>query len=73
MQYRLDRGAAASTVKLPDNDTSGPPRRDTLSAGQPVTLSWDNGAGLTFQIVLSIDDNYMFTVEQRVKNATDRR
>ena len=35
-----------------------------------MTLSWDNGAGLTFQIVLSIDDNYMFTVDQRVKNAT---
>ncbi len=35
-----------------------------------MTLSWDNGAGLTFQIVLSVDDNYMFTVEQRVQNAT---
>ena len=32
-----------------------------------MTLSWDNGAGLTFQIGLSIDDNYMFTVRQTVK------
>jgi YidC/Oxa1 family membrane protein insertase len=42
----------------------------TLGVGAPVTLSWDNGAGLTFEIALSVDDNYMFTVEQRVKNAT---
>ena len=35
-----------------------------------MTLSWDNGAGLTFQIELSVDDDYMFTVRQSVKNAT---
>jgi YidC/Oxa1 family membrane protein insertase len=57
-------------VKLPDNDTVWTGSADTLSAGHPVTLSWDNGAGLTFQIALSVDDDYMFTVRQSVKNAT---
>ena len=42
-----------------------------MGPGHPVTLSWDNGAGLTFQIELSVDDDYMFTVRQSVKNATD--
>ena len=62
--------APGETVKLPDNDTVWTGSADTLSAGHPVTLSWDNGAGLTFQIALSVDDDYMFTVRQSVKNAT---
>jgi YidC/Oxa1 family membrane protein insertase len=33
-------------------------------------LSWDNGQGLTFQIDFSVDDDYMFTVRQSVKNTT---
>jgi len=62
--------APGDTVKLPGNDTIWKPSSNTLSPGKPVTLSWDNGAGLTFQIGLSIDDEYMFTVDQTVKNAT---
>ncbi|MEO0391637.1 MAG: membrane protein insertase YidC [Pseudomonadota bacterium] len=42
-----------------------------LSVDAPVTLQWDNGAGLTFQRVISLDEHYMFTVEQSVINATD--
>ena len=46
-------------------------RRPTRSApGHPVTLSWDNGQGLTFELQLSVDDDYMFNVQQSVKNAT---
>jgi YidC/Oxa1 family membrane protein insertase len=59
-----------STVKVPGVDTLWTASADELTTARPVTLSWDNGAGLTFEITLSIDDNYMFTVEQSVKNAT---
>ncbi|MBV9783177.1 MAG: membrane protein insertase YidC [Acidisphaera sp.] len=62
--------AGASDVRLPGNDTQWTASADTLGGTQPVTLSWDNGAGLTFQIVLAVDDNYMFTVQQRVVNKT---
>jgi YidC/Oxa1 family membrane protein insertase len=44
---------------------------DTLSVGNPVTLAWDNGAGLVFRRTLSIDDNFMFNIEQSVENAGD--
>ena len=57
-------------MKVPGNDTVWTASADTLSAGHPVTLSWDNGAGLTFQLQLSVDDDYMFNVQQSVKNAT---
>jgi YidC/Oxa1 family membrane protein insertase len=61
--------AAGETVKVPDNDTVWTASADTLSAGHPVTLSWDNGAGLTFRMVMSVDDDYMFAVRQSVLNA----
>ena len=64
--------APGEQVKLPDNDTVWTTSADTLSTGHPVTLSWENGAGLTFQITLSIDDDYMFAVQQSVKNATNQ-
>ena len=43
---------------------------DTLSPGHPVTLSWDNGQGLTFSRVISVDDKYMFSVADSVTNKT---
>jgi YidC/Oxa1 family membrane protein insertase len=62
--------APGTDARLPDNDTVWTASATTLATGKPVTLSWDNGAGLTFEIVLSVDDNYMFDVQQRVRNAT---
>jgi YidC/Oxa1 family membrane protein insertase len=63
--------AAGATVKLPDNTTLWTASADRLTSARPVTLSWDNGGGLTFEIVLSIDDDYMFQVQQRVRNRSD--
>ena len=40
----------------------------TLAPGQPVTLSWDNGAGLVFKRKISVDDTYLFTIIQSVEN-----
>ena len=62
--------APGEQVKLPGNDTVWAGSGGTLSAGHPVTLSWDNGAGLTFQLTFSVDDDYMFGVQQSVKNTT---
>jgi YidC/Oxa1 family membrane protein insertase len=71
IQYGWTAPAGVS-VKLPDNDTIWTASSDTLTPGKPVTLSWDNGAGLIFQIGLTIDDEYMFSVNQTVKNSTDQ-
>ncbi len=58
------------TVKLPGDDTVWTASAPELGAGQPVTLSWDNGEGLTFEIQLSIDDHYMFSARQEVRNGS---
>ncbi|MCB1387852.1 MAG: membrane protein insertase YidC [Rhodobacteraceae bacterium] len=44
---------------------------NALTVDTPVTLRWDNGAGLIFTRTIGIDTNYMFTVEQSVENTTD--
>lgn len=41
----------------------------TLAPGQPVTLQWSNGKGLTFTRELSVDDRYMFSVKDSVANS----
>ncbi|MEM8578908.1 MAG: membrane protein insertase YidC [Pseudomonadota bacterium] len=41
---------------------------DTLSPGSPVTLGWDSPAGLRFERVMEIDEDFMFTVTQSVTN-----
>lgn len=42
----------------------------TLTIEAPVTLVWDNGAGLIFRRIISVDENYMFSIEQNVSNTT---
>jgi YidC/Oxa1 family membrane protein insertase len=39
-----------------------------LTPETPVTLTWDNGAGLTFDRTISVDQNYLFTIKQTVTN-----
>ncbi len=61
--------APGEKVKLPDESTVWKATQGPVSPGHPVTLSWDNGAGLLFRITLGIDDNYMFRIVQQVANA----
>jgi YidC/Oxa1 family membrane protein insertase len=43
---------------------------ETLTPEAPVTLAWDNGKGLTFQRSVAIDEDYMFTVTDTVRNSS---
>jgi YidC/Oxa1 family membrane protein insertase len=40
----------------------------TLTPETPVTLTWDNGAGLVFTRQIAVDDRFMFTVTDSVEN-----
>ncbi len=61
--------SAAGTTRVPGPDTDWTASAPLLTPATPVTLSWDNGAGLTFEVVLSLDENFMVTADQRVRNA----
>ncbi|MEC9152068.1 MAG: membrane protein insertase YidC [Pseudomonadota bacterium] len=68
--YYAEFGWIGRDVKLPKGDTLWTSNRATLSPEKPVTLTWDNGEGLTFEQVFALDDNYMITLTQRVMNQT---
>ena len=57
-------------VALPDASTVWTADRDTLSPDKPLTLTWNNGHGLEFRKVVTIDENFMFRVVDRVANNT---
>ena len=70
--YFADWGFLSAQVEnapiLPDTDTLWTADRQKLTAGEPVTLTWDNGQGLSFKRKISLDDEYMFTIEDSVEN-----
>ena len=62
---------ADTKAKLPVSETEwSAPADAVLGEGKPVTLTWNNGEGLLFTRVISIDDEYVFTVTQTVENRT---
>jgi YidC/Oxa1 family membrane protein insertase len=68
---RLGWTSPGKQIKLPDSETvwtaksAGP-----LTPSSPVTLEWSNGAGLTFRRVITVDENYMFSINDEVENKT---
>jgi YidC/Oxa1 family membrane protein insertase len=68
-EYGWVAGEGTNTP-LPGPDTVWTPEtQGTLTPSTPVTLRWDNGQGLTFRRTVAVDDNYMFTVTDKVDNA----
>jgi YidC/Oxa1 family membrane protein insertase len=61
--------AAGGKAKLPDENTIWAQQgAGALGVGRPVTLAWDNGEGLEFRRLVSVDENYLFTIEDSVVN-----
>jgi YidC/Oxa1 family membrane protein insertase len=62
--------AAGANVAVPNGQTvwSVEGENTTLTAATPVTLVWDNGAGLIFRRTFAVDEHYLFTVTQAVEN-----
>jgi YidC/Oxa1 family membrane protein insertase len=67
--YFASFGWTGEGVQLPGPDTVWTASGTRLTPTTPVTLSWTNPQGLTFQIGLAVDDAYLFTIDQRVANA----
>jgi YidC/Oxa1 family membrane protein insertase len=54
----------------PDSNTVWTANSPVLSPGKPVTLSWTSSTGQIYQLIIAVDDLYLFTVEQKVSNPT---
>ncbi len=66
--YFTEFGWIGDGGPMPDRNTVWRADRYLLTPEQPVTLSWDNGEGLLFTRRIALDDEYLFTVTQRVEN-----
>ena len=62
-------GVAGTNVKLPNADTDWKQEGSGgLTIDKPITLSWNNGGGLTFRRTIAVDDKYLFTIKDSVTN-----
>ncbi len=71
-QHFAQFGWLGDGVKVPDAKTVWNAEGGPLSPGNPVKLTWNNGAGQLFTIELSVDDRYMITARQTVGNVSGR-
>lgn len=55
-------------LALPNAETPWQTNNTELTPEKPLTLTWDNKNGLKFIRQISVDDNYMFTVSDRIEN-----
>ena len=68
---RVRLGAGDQATAVPGRDAEWQADGEKIRPGEPVTLTWDNGAGLRFTRTVAIDEHYMFTITQRVENTGD--
>jgi YidC/Oxa1 family membrane protein insertase len=58
-----------ATFKVPNAETQWRQEGSgALQIGRPITLVWDNGEGLEFRRTISVDDKYLFTLKDSVRN-----
>ena len=53
-------------IEIPNNKTIWNAESKMLTPNNKINLTWSNAKGIKFIIMISLDDNYMFTVEQKV-------
>jgi YidC/Oxa1 family membrane protein insertase len=72
--YYLDTGwvSSDSTLELPNNKSIWETDKTSMGVDDPVKLFWTNSQGITFEKIISLDENYLFNVDQRVINNSDR-
>ena len=73
--YYLETGWVTNNknIDLPNNKSKWKVEGNTkLSPGNDIKLIWKNAQGLTFEKIISIDNKFLFTVNQKIKNNTNK-
>ena len=68
--YYLDTGWASNdkNINFPNSDSVWSANRNSLNGTNSVTLSWTSDQNITFEKSISLDENYLFNVEQKIIN-----
>ncbi len=73
--YLIESGFVSTNknIDIPDASTvwkvSG---NKKLTNNSPVKLTWSNSQGITFEKYISLDDQFLFTVKEKIINASDK-
>ncbi len=62
--------ANGSGVLAPELRSEWKAEGDKLTPSQPLTLTYDNGKGLKFKRVISVDSEFLFKIDDSVENTT---
>ena len=68
--YYIDTGwvSSDSSIELPNISSIWEADRNSIGINDPVKLSWTNSQDITFEKIVSLDEDYLFNVDQRVIN-----
>ena len=59
-------------IDLPDSSTVWRANKNVLKSEDSVSLTWVNRQGITFQMDIYLDKEYMFTIKKSIKNNSGR-
>lgn len=59
-------------IELPDSHTIWQVDKNTLADNDTATFTWTNKQNITFVVNITVDSNYMFTIEQQILNRSDK-
>jgi YidC/Oxa1 family membrane protein insertase len=74
--YFIESGFVTSdkNIDIPNSESVWTVKGNSkLTEQTPIKLSWTNSQGITFEKDISLDNQFLFTVKQRVINSTDKK
>ena len=73
--YYIDTGWAINNdeIQVPDNKTTWQVEGNKiLKPNNPVKLKWANDQGIVFEKIFSLDNQYLFDIEQKIINNSEK-
>ena len=68
--FAFQPGAGMEASDVPGFSTLWQAVGGSLTPESPVTLTWQNGKGLAFTRTVAVDENFMFTVTDKIDNTS---
>jgi len=72
--YYLDTGWVSpdSSIELPNNKSIWTADKTSIGINDPVKITWTNSQNIIFEKIITLDEHYLFSVDQRVINNSDK-
>jgi len=73
--YFIESGFVTTNknIDIPNSNTVwGVEGNKKLTNNSPIKLTWTNSQGITFEKHISLDDQFLFTVKQKIINSSDK-